>query len=93
MDELKAFNHDRVVLGFYLGSSVVGVFKDDSPPTTEGSYRYEPYRGPGHYSLQTELKASRTPRCFYQTKERRVSFTVSACPSYGVLVLTDFDVR
>jgi hypothetical protein len=81
----------RLAPDFYLGTSVVGFFKDHQLPTSDGNFRYEPYRGAGHYILHTELRKSKMPRCFYQTNERRVFFTVTACPSYGVLSLTGFE--
>jgi hypothetical protein len=80
-------------LDFYIGHDVVGFFKDDLTPIAEGTYPYEPYRGAGHYRLQTELKRSKSPRCFYLTKEQRVSFCVVACPSYGMLSLAGFEAE
>ena len=83
---------DPVRADFYMGGQVVGFFKDRSPPTAEGTYPYEPYRGPGHLNLQKQLQSSRMPRCFYNTTDERVSFSTveaglrihkywsSACP-------------
>ena len=86
-------SHDPVGADFYMGSQVVGAFTGGSLPTTEGVYPYEPYRGPGHLNLQMELKASRMPRCFYETNAQRVFFVVIACPAVGMLSLTGFEVE
>jgi hypothetical protein len=67
-----------------------GVFKEAPPPARDGVYRYEPDRGVGHYRMQTDLKAVGSVRCSYLAQDRRVSFTVCACPEYGVLQLAAF---
>lgn len=68
----------------------VGLFKAGVAPIAEGTYAYEPYRGPGHYEMQAELKRSGAARCFYLVGNLRVSFFVCACPEYGVLQLAAF---
>ncbi|HEX9397758.1 MAG TPA: hypothetical protein VF943_13580 [Burkholderiales bacterium] len=68
----------------------VGLFKDGVVPDREGSYFYEPYRGPGHARMQQELKKVGIAQCEYLTETGRVRFTVSACSNYGVLQLTAF---
>jgi len=83
----------RLAPDFYIGHSVVGSFTGDAPPTVDATYSYEPYRGLGHYTLQKELKRSKAPRCFYHTREHRISFCVVACPSYGMLSLAGFEVE
>jgi hypothetical protein len=40
--------------------------------------------------MQTDLKAVGSVRCSYVAQDRRVSFTVCACPEYGVLQLAAF---
>jgi hypothetical protein len=67
----------------------VGVFQE--LPASPGLFRYEPYRGPGHYEMQERLKAGENPRCYYDSKGMRISFTVTRCPEYGVLELLDFE--
>jgi len=76
---------------FYLDNLPVGSFSDDCAPLTEGEYKYMPYRGPGHYNLALQLKASRVPRCHYNLDARRVEFTVLAHVEYGVLRLSGFE--
>jgi hypothetical protein len=73
----------------YKGMSV-GFFEAAGYPTAPGRYRYMPYRGGGHYEMQTALKAGSRPRCSFRTDKRVVSFAVIACPEYGVLELVEF---
>lgn len=40
---------------FYFNGMVVGYFEQADYPTTDGQYSYIPYRGPGHYEMQTSL--------------------------------------
>ena len=53
--------------------------------------RYTPFRGVGHYEMQTERQTGGSPRCYYDNDGIRVSFTVRDCPAYGVLDLCDLD--
>jgi len=76
---------------FYFDGRAVGYFVGGDGPRSAGSYRYEPYRGPGHYEMQTLLRAGGTPRCSYSAEGERVEFSVAGCPEYGVLDLCDFN--
>ena len=69
----------------------VGSFELESYPTAPGRYRYMPYRGPGHYELQTALRTGAQPHCTFQARGRAVSFVVVDCPEYGVLEVAEFD--
>jgi len=69
----------------------VGRFEEPDFPRSPGRYRYEPYRGPGHYEMQTQRRAGGSPRCYYDAQDVRVTFTVRDCPEYGVLELCDFE--
>ena len=75
---------------FYFEGYAVGLFIGGSPHTS-GRHQYEPYRGPGHYELQTSLSGNGKPRCFYDTDSVRVAFTVCNCPEYGILELQEFE--
>ena len=75
---------------FMFDGMPVGCF--EQMPRSPGCYRYEPYRGPGHYEMQTLRRSGGSPRCFYDADDGRVSFTVRDCPKYGVLELYDFDI-
>ena len=75
---------------FYLDTQPVGWFVDAQPPVTEGEYRYEPFRGPGHYNLLQGLDASHTQRCHYECNGKRVEFSVVGHSGYGVLTLVAF---
>jgi hypothetical protein len=70
----------------------VGFFEETKMPLAAGRFRYVPYRGPGHYKMQTQLRAGDNPNCYYDTKDAHVTFTVRDCPEYGVLELCDFKV-
>jgi hypothetical protein len=80
-------------IDFHLGSQVVGSFPDYPLPTIDGAYRYEPYRGPGHFNLHEQLEAGKTPRCFYDTATQRVWFCVIGSETPGVLELVGFEVK
>jgi hypothetical protein len=74
---------------FMFEGMEVGIFQE--LPRSPGRYRYEPYRGPGHYEMQSRLRSGQSPRCYYDSGGVRVSFGVSVCPEYGVLELYDFE--
>ena len=76
---------------FMFEGMEVGVFEGVDSPRSPGRYRYEPYRGPGHYEMQTRRRSGESPRCYYDRDGVRVSFTVRDCPEYGVLELCDFE--
>ena len=61
-------------------------------PRSPGRYRYEPYRGLGHYEMQMLRRSGGSPRCCYDAGDERVSFTIHDCPEYGVLELIDFEI-
>jgi hypothetical protein len=69
----------------------VGVFRLFQSPRESGKYGYKPNRSPGHYEMQTAIKSGGAPRCYYDTNNERIFFTVTDCPEYGVLELTDFE--
>jgi len=80
-----------MTLEFSFNGREVGYFTDGEFPKAPGRYRYEPYRGPGHYQMQTLRHSGGTPRCSYDDGKQRVLFTVLDCPVYGVLELADFE--
>ncbi len=75
---------------FYFDGMAVGYFEQHDYPTTDGQYRYTPYRGPGHYEMQRSLERGGEVRCSYNTRGQHVTFAVRECPEYGALVLADF---
>jgi hypothetical protein len=77
----REFKFDGMAVGFFGGAE---------HPSAPGRYKYIPYRGPGHYEVQTRLRSGRKPRCYYDRDGVRVSFVVGECPEYGVLELGDF---
>jgi hypothetical protein len=78
-------------LEFSYEGMPVGYFEEERYPMSPGRYRYVPYRGPGHYEMQTARRAGAHPRCTFQAGGRAVSFTVVNCSDYGVLELAEFD--
>jgi hypothetical protein len=51
----------------------------------DGDVGYSPFRGPGHFQMQTTLKQRGSVECYFELDQRRVSFRVIECPKYGVL--------
>lgn len=83
----------KVSIDFFMDSQVVGAFAGDALPKAGGSYRYEPYRGPGHVNLHRQLKAGHAPRCFYSFGSQRVAFCVTSSPAQGVLTMDGIEVE
>jgi len=82
-----------VKLDFEYNGMPVGYFTDSvAYPGAPGPYKYMPYRDPGHYNLQAELRRSGSARCTYVGPEGRVSIIVRGCPEYRVRSLTAFPV-
>jgi len=77
-------------LTFYFAGMPVGCLVQSDYPMTDGQYRYMPYRGLGHYQMQTSLQRGDEVRCSYDAGGRHVTFAVRECPEYGALVLADF---
>jgi len=77
-------------LSFDFCGQPVGCFDDGVVPRTDGLYRYQPYRGPGHLNMQRQLKDSGSATCHYRDACSQVSFVVRACPEYGMLELCSF---
>jgi hypothetical protein len=82
----------EIELEFMFDDMPVGTFKEPDDPRLPGRYKYEPYRGPGHYDMCRRLRAGEKARCYYDCDEARVSFFVNDIPEYGVLELSDFQV-
>ena len=80
-------------LEFMFEGMPVGYFQEPEFPSTDGSYHYMPYRGPGHYRMGISLGETGKARCTYDSVRERVLFTVRSCPEYGVLELVEFERR
>lgn len=80
-------------LEFEFAGEAVGFFVDAISPDSDGLFRYEPYRGNGHWLMHQQLRQSGSARCSYVDAGRKVSFVVIACPEYGVLNLSSFSVQ
>ena len=77
-------------LEFCYEAMPVGYFVGPMFPSRPGRYRYEPYRGPGHYEMQTALRSGQRPTCTFVSGGRRHSCVVASCPEYGLLQLVEF---
>ena len=77
---------------FHFDGMEVGHFEETEMPRAAGRFRYMPYRGPGHYEMQRHLRAGGSPRCYYDTGNVHIAFSVHGCPEYGVLELRDFEI-
>ena len=77
-------------LEFFYQEMAVGVFAEPVFSTTPGRYRYEPYRGLGHYEMKSALQRGERPTCSFRAGGGLVSFVVVECPEYGVLQLDNF---
>ncbi len=76
---------------FYLADGQpVGFFKTEVAPQGDGRYRYEPFRGPGHFLMGSRLRDGIPVSCYYLNGDRRITFTVDAVPEYGYLQLSRF---
>jgi hypothetical protein len=78
-------------LEFLFENMPVGYFQTSEFPASDGSYRYMPYRGPGHYYMGVKLRETGSAQCRYNTGDESVTFIVRSCPEYGVLELTGFE--
>ena len=78
-------------LEFMCNRMQAGCFEAREYPSAPGLYRYAPYRSGGHYQMGMLFRRDGVVRCYYDAGERRVSFTVSGRPEYGVLALQDFE--
>ena len=77
-------------LEFSFNGMPVGYFDESEYPRKAGRYRYVPYRGPGHYQMQTESREKGRARCCYNIGSERVFFDVLDCAEYGSLELGNF---
>jgi hypothetical protein len=50
-------------------------------PEQDGKYKYEPFRGIGHYDMATQLEFGIGVKCC----ARQSKFTVKSRPEYGVI--------
>jgi hypothetical protein len=70
---------------FFFADTVVGQFSSGKYPEGDGDIGYAPFRGPGHYQMQTVLKQTGSAECYFKRGEQRVGFRVVECPKYGIL--------
>ena len=80
-------------LEFFYRGMPVGIFREPVFPDAPGRYRYEPYRGPGHYELGQALRRGERCECTYEAVDPIVRFAVIATQIYGQIDLYDFQRR
>ena len=69
---------------FFFHDLPTGILKRKPSPPTPGLWKYEPFRGPGHFRFSRTLSSGKPAECFY-VDTSRVDFTVNAVPDYGIL--------
>ncbi|HET7765853.1 MAG TPA: hypothetical protein VFK92_12255 [Burkholderiales bacterium] len=84
---MKRFEH--IGATFHFQGAPVGAFNAEALPREDGDHEYEPYRGPGHLQMQETLRAGKQASCYYVHEDEKILFTVIACPTYGVLTLSN----
>lgn len=77
-------------LEFFFEGNEVGIFLTFTFPTKDGEYRYEPYRGKGHYEMWQTIKEKGFAVCYYINGNERISFKVEDLGKYGKLMLSEF---
>jgi len=75
---------------FYFDGMEVGYLDQLEFPCTAGTYLYTPYRGFGHYKMQTALAGGQNPRCSYRVGDSIVWFTVRKGLERGTLEFFEF---
>lgn len=81
---------DDPKFAFFIDGTFAATFVD-AFPLADGRYRYEPYRGGGHYDLWRTIEAFGSARCFYEIGSDLVYFSARASSDYGFLNLSDFE--
>jgi hypothetical protein len=76
-------------LEFFFEENEVGIFETFKYPT-DGNYKYEPYRGPGHYEMWKIIKEKGFAVCYYANGNEKISFKVEDSGEYGKLILSEF---
>lgn len=74
---------------FFYDEMAVGLLLDSPLPAAPSRWRYEPYRGPGHYELGTRLDAGQQAWCSYVSGDRMVRFLVTGISTHGVLQVVE----
>ena len=80
------------VFEFSYNGLAVGYFEEPEYPSVPGSYRYEAYRGAGHYEMATALRSGQRPRCVYIRNGQTCTFAVAKGDGVGLLVLSEFAI-
>lgn len=77
-------------LDFSYDGKVAGRFTSvPAFPKHAGSYRYMPYRGPGHLLLQRECASRGNARCSYSVSGRKVEFVARVGSQQGIIEIDE----
>lgn len=75
-------DNEDIVFSLEDGSSIGFIEKI---PKINGNYKYEPFRGLGHYIMSTQIQAGSRVKCYVQVEDKRIEFLVKDIPEYGVI--------
>jgi hypothetical protein len=74
-------NHE---MKFFLeNGSSIGIL--EKIPVENGNYKYEPFRGIGHYQMATQIDAGGTVKCRLYNEGKVIRFIVKDISESGVL--------
>ena len=65
-----------------------GTFADGEAPTEPGIYKYEPFRGIGHYEFIKYLQLHGVAECFFESGASNAYFLVSAIQAPGQMAVS-----
>lgn len=71
---------------FFFAGEAVGYFLD-AYPESPGTYRYEPYRGPGHLWMQEEIDRKGVAQCSYKSASGEHTFLARRTPGPHALAV------
>jgi hypothetical protein len=77
---------------FFFRGYPAGKFLDEWHPDKPGILKYEPYRGPGHFDMQEELKKTGFAQCYCDTEQGRHFFEVRKDTKIGSLAISKFSL-
>ena len=75
---------------FTYNGGPVGMFLGSMPPTADGVFDYEPFRGLGHYEMWQEIEKSGFAMCAHERNGKPYTFEARDSGQYGKLALSGF---
>lgn len=80
-------------LEFFYKNLPVGYFKNNKFPDTEGTYKYMPYRGSGHYELMVALEKNINTKPICTNFSENIIFEVTGIKDNNSLMLKNFVIK